>query len=274
MEKKVVIHVDDIGSSRDANRAAFSLLQNGSATSWSIMVPGKWFLEAIDCVRKNTSIDIWVHLTLTSEWDHPFLKWKPTLLWSEVPSLIDTEWYLRSNVDDVLAKADPEEIKEEIINQIKIAQSTGINISHIDSHMWILLHEKFFPIYQEVADRFAIQPFLARSRPWDGKWNWFYGCDDSVDNLVSHGYKTFDHFDANSLSPWKKEYSTYCKDRIQSIKAGTTYFLIHVLDNHCTNEWMTPDYGNRLKEYRFFGSDVASKIFTENKIQKITMNQL
>ena len=274
LEKKAVVHIDDIWSSLNANRAAFSLLDTWRANSWSIMVPGHWFSDAVDRKNHITKYDIWVHLTLTSEWLTGALRWKPTLPLHEVPSLVDSDWYFRSAIDDVLYKAHPEEIRNELMHQIIIAQKSWIAVSHIDSHMWVLLHEKMFPLYKELADVFRIQPFLAKSKPWDRRWNRFYGCDKYIDNLVDNWFKVFDDFDANSLYQWEKDYNMHCRDRIQSIKVWTTYFLLHVLDDDIKDIEKTPDHLARQNEYRFFGSDIADRVFEEQHIKKITVKEL
>lgn len=274
MEKKVVVHIDDIGSSISANRAAFSLLDRWCASSWSIIVPAHWFLDAVNEQNHIDAYDIWVHLTLTSEWLTNVLKWKPTLPLHEVPSLVDPDWCFRPTIDDVLYKANPEEIRNELIHQIVIAQRAWINVSHIDSHMWVLLHENMFPLYKELADIFKIQPFITKSKPWDGKWNRFYGCDSYIDDLIDSWFKSFDHFEANSLYHWEKDYNAHCIDRINSLKGGTTYFLLHVLGDNINEIERTPDFMARQKEYHFFRSDIANKVFEEQHIKKITMKEL
>lgn len=274
MSKRVVVHIDDIWSSVSANKAAFDLFDNWGASSWSIIVPGHWFSDLVARKHDIATYDLWVHLTLTSEWLNEALKWKPTLPVHEVSSLVDSNWYFWPEVDDVLYKAHPEEIRKELINQVIIAQKSWIDVSHIDSHMWVLLHEKLFFIYKELADIFKTQPFLVKSKPWEGLWNWFYRCDKHIDGLINTWFNVLDNFDANSLYQWEKKYNLHCIDRIQSIKEWTTYFLLHVLGDDVVDTEKTPDYLARQNEYHFFGSDIVHKIFEEQSIKKITMKEL
>lgn len=274
MSKRVVVHIDDICSSMSANKAAFYLLDNWRASSWSIIVPGHWFSGLVDRKHDINKYDLWVHLTLTSERLTETLKYKPTLPLNEVSSLVDSNWYFWPEIDDVLYKARPEEIRKELINQVIIAQKYWIDVSHIDSHMWVLLHEKLFFIYKELANIFKIQPFLVKSKPWEGLWNRFYRCDKHIDDLVNKWFNVFDNFDANSLYQWEKKYNPHSIDRIMSIKEWTTYFLLHVLDDDVNDIEKTPDYLARQNEYRFFWSDIADNIFEEQHIKKITMKEL
>ena len=274
MEKRIVIHVDDMGSSISANRAAFSLLQNGHASSGSIMVPGNWFSDIIEQTNKIQDMDLWIHLTLTSERGDEERKRKPTLPRFEVPSLVDANWYFWPNIDDVLHKANAEEIRRETMNQIIIAQESGINISHIDSHMWVLLHKELFPIYQELAMVFNIQPFIAFSKPWEKKGNRFYDCDTHINNLKTHWFKVFDNLDANSLYHWEKQYNLHCRERITSVKQWTTYFLIHALDENTSDRDKTPDYQARQNEYVFFSSWEGRALLESEGIEKISMKNL
>ena len=274
MDKRVVFHIDDIWSSLSANRAALDLLKNGRATSWSIMVPCSGFSDAISKTKKIKNIDLWVHLTLTSEWLSDNLKWRPTLPSQEVPSLIDDRWYFLSSVDDILHKANPEEIKKELINQVEIAENSGIDISHLDSHMWVLFHKKLFPLYKDLANIFKIQPFLTRPKPLDTLWHWFYECDQYIDDLVSEWFNVFDGFDADSLYQWKKDYNLHCIDRIKSIETWTTYFLLHVLDNNVNDIEKTPDFLARQNEYNFFRSNILDTLIEDQDIKKIMVKEL
>ena len=72
MVQRVVIHADDVGFCHGANRAFVELSKLGAITSGSVMVPCPWFTEiaqiaATDAVSNAPSLDVGVHLTLTSE---------------------------------------------------------------------------------------------------------------------------------------------------------------------------------------------------------------
>jgi len=271
MNKRVVIHIDDIGSSTATNRAAFDLIQNKYASSWSVMVPCNWFTEIVKNIKEINNIDLGIHLTLTSEWENENLKRKPTLPAQEVSSLIDNRWYFLPTVEYVLYKAELGEVRKELINQIEIAQKSWLSISHMDSHMWVLLHSRLFPIYKELVEIFKIQPFIANPGKWDVIGTWFYWCEDHIDKLTKLWFKVFDHFDPNSLC---EDSSLSIENRIKAIKEWTTYFLSHVLPRDLKEEDKTPDYMFRQKEYESLKSKSIKQLLKDNNIDIINMKDI
>jgi chitin disaccharide deacetylase len=274
LRKEVILHIDDIGISKSANRSALNLFQKWRATSGSIIVPWQWFEDIRMKKDAFNKYDIWVHLTLTSERLLETLKRKPTLPKEEVSSLINKDWYFLSNIDDILYKSKHEEIKKELINQILIAKNAWIEVSHIDSHMGVLLHKKLFHIYIDIANIFWLQPFIVKPKITDTLWNWFYDCDRFIDDALNSWFKIIDNFDSDSLYKWDKSYSNHCIERINSIKGWTTYFLLHVLDDHTNANEQTSDYILRNKEYKFFNSKLSDDIFKLKNINKITTKHI
>ncbi len=271
--KKIIIHIDDIGVSKSANKASFDLLNSWFATSGSIMIPCKWFEDAIENYKKNIALDLWVHLTLTSERDNESMKWRPTLPISEVPSLVDKNGYFHSTLDEVFENANYEDIKKELCSQLEISLKAWLKPSHYDSHMGVLLHKKLFNIYLEIATLFKIQPFISQPKEWDSLGNRFYDCDIYIDKLKQIGFSVLDHYDANSLYNWN-DFNEYSKNRLKQIQDGTTYFLIHVLGEQIDYEDLCSDYISRQKEYDFFKSNEVKDILNQKDIQLISVKQL
>jgi len=248
-QRKVIFHIDDIWCSESTNRAAFALFWQWKATSGSIMVPCKSFNQISE--YDLTDLDLWVHLTLTSERDNPWQKRWPTLPISEVPSLVDKDWFFWRTLDEVYAFSDIDQIYHELNNQILIAKQAWINISHIDSHMGVLLHRKLFPLYAQLAIDNNIQPFICYPKQTDTAWNRFYHCQDMIQLLRDKGFHVLTAYEPNSLYSWD-DHTTHLQKRIENCSPGTTYFLIHVLDNNTCDEEKSPDYKARQNEYEDF----------------------
>jgi len=66
----------------------------------------------------------------------------------------------------------------------------------------------------------------------------------------------------------------HCIERINGIKGWTTYFLLHVLDDHTNENEQTSDYILRNKEYKFFNSKSSDDIFKLKDINKITTKHI
>ena len=62
--------------------------KEGIETSVEIIVPSPWFPEAVKMLNENPSLDVGVHIAITSEWDH--IKYRPV---SNCPSLTDEDGY-------------------------------------------------------------------------------------------------------------------------------------------------------------------------------------
>ncbi len=130
--KLLIIHADDLGVSHSENMASIYAMENGAVNSASIMVPCPWFPEIAEYAKKNQTLDLGLHLTLTSEWD--FYKWGPVSSKDAVLSLVNSNGYFFSSVDSLSMFAKPLEVELELRNQINKAKKTGIDITHLDTH--------------------------------------------------------------------------------------------------------------------------------------------
>ena len=148
-DKVVIFHVDDIGMSHDTNRGTIKVLEEGLATSFSIMMPTPWVPEINHYLQQNEGLDAGLHLTLTSEWSE--YRWGPLAGKNQVPGLVDTEGCMWGSVKGVVMNASADEVELEIRAQIDRAETMGIDITHLDSHMGTLFEMKFIERYVKVG---------------------------------------------------------------------------------------------------------------------------
>lgn len=134
--KVVIFHVDDAGMSYPANLGTIKAMEEGLATSCSIMMPCSWVSGYVQHLKDHPDTDAGLHLTLTSEW-LPY-RWGPLAGKSQVPGLVDAEGCLWKSVSQVVTNATPDEVETEIRAQIERADSMGIKYTHLDSHMGTL----------------------------------------------------------------------------------------------------------------------------------------
>jgi chitin disaccharide deacetylase len=133
--KVIILHVDDAGMSVNSNEGAINSIEKGVATSTSIMMPCPWAASFTKYAAEK-NYDAGLHLTLTSEWDN--YRWGPLAGKSEVPGLVDSEWCLYPEPEDVIKHASADEIEKEIRAQLKRAEMLGLHPTHLDSHMGTL----------------------------------------------------------------------------------------------------------------------------------------
>jgi hypothetical protein len=147
--KVVIFHVDDVGMSHNSNMGAIRAVEDGLATSLSIMMPCSWVPEYAAYLNEHPDVDAGIHLTLTSEWKN--YRWGPVAGRSVVPGLVDGNGYLWKGVLSVLNNATADEVETEIRAQIDKARSMGIAPTHLDSHMGTCFAEQFIERYVKVG---------------------------------------------------------------------------------------------------------------------------
>ena len=147
--RAVIFHVDDAGMSHDSNMGTKKAIENGVASSLSIMMPCSWVPECAAWLRENPKVDAGIHLTLTAEWKH--YRWGPVAGASAVPGLVDEGGYLWDSVPDVAAHATPDEVEAEMRAQIDKAIAMGIQPTHLDSHMGTCFQPQFIERYVKVG---------------------------------------------------------------------------------------------------------------------------
>ena len=139
--KVIIFHVDDAGMSINSNEGAINSIEKGVATSTSIMMPCPWAASfAKYAVGKG--YDAGLHLTLTSEWRH--YRWAPLAGVKQVPGLVDSEWCLWPEPEDVIKHASADEVEAEIRAQLARALSVGLHPTHLDSHMGTLFASRAY----------------------------------------------------------------------------------------------------------------------------------
>jgi len=147
--KAVIFHVDDAGMSHDSNMGTKKAIENGVATSLSIMMPCSWVPECAQWLEENPQVDAGIHLALTAEWKR--YRWGPVAGPSVVPGLMDEDGYLWHSVPQVVSHASPNEVEAEMRAQVDKAIAMGIRPTHLDSHMGTCFQPTYVDRYVKVG---------------------------------------------------------------------------------------------------------------------------
>ena len=159
--KLLILHADDVGMSHSVNRASLEALEKGWITSASILVPAPWFAEVATWARAHPNADLGIHLALNSEWTT--LRWGPISGRSEVPTILAPDGYLPLLTDGV-GRTNPREVERELRAQIDLARRSGVNITHLDSHMGALFGaESVFNVYLGLGQSYGLPLLLERA---------------------------------------------------------------------------------------------------------------
>ena len=215
-DRVLIIHCDDVGMSHANNEAAAEVLDYGLVTSVSVMMPCAWVSGWLPYMKAHPETDMGLHLTLTSEYD--FYRWTPLAGKNQVPGLADEHGCLPDNVGLVVENATADEVELEIRAQIDRAQTMGLPITHMDSHMGTLFRPEFIERYVKVGIEKQI-PILMVPR-----------AGEIAEKVWEGGLPVLDHVHTDSYN-WKTtdtdEKVAHYVDAIRNLKPGITYMIIH-----------------------------------------------
>ena len=136
---RLIVRGDDMGYSHSGNEALIKSFKEGIETSIEVIVPSPWFPEAVKMLKENGSVDVGIHLALTSEWDN--IKWRPL---TNSPSLQDSNGYFfpmvypnKAYPQQSIKENNPkiEDVEREFRAQIELGLKLIPRISHISAHM-------------------------------------------------------------------------------------------------------------------------------------------
>jgi len=220
-DRVLIIHSDDIGMSLANNRGSAEALEFGLVTSVSVMMPCPWVSDWLAYMKDHPNVDCGLHLTLTSEYDG--YRWPPVAGKQVVPGLADAHGCLPDNVGLVVENATADEVEAEIRAQIDRAQTMGLPITHLDTHMGTLFEPEFLERFVKVGIEKQI-PIIMRARRGNeniSKWakkTWDGGLPvlDYV-HTASYNWKTTD----------LDEKVAHYIQAIRDLKPGVTEMIIH-----------------------------------------------
>ena len=267
--KLLIVHADDIGVAHSVNRATISALEKKGVNSGSIMVPCAWFPEIADHARRNPSLDLGLHLTLTAEWKN--YKWDGVLPNNEIPSLINQSGFFYASAEDVAKNAVPAEVENEISAQVERAIAFGIDPTHLDSHMGTLFQTpELFQIYQNVGKKYKIPVFVPMS--WIGEVPELNAVLDpgiiTVQSTVMVGPDVL-------ADKWKDAYD----QAIRELKPGLNELIVHLaydddeMQAVCIDH---PDYGSawRQRDYDYVVGREFKELLKAENINLVTYRQI
>ncbi len=255
----VILNCDDLGSSHAANLAALEAMEQGVATSATLMVPCPWALEA---VRLFEGKDVGVHLTLTAE--YPNYRWRSL---TGAASLHDEEGFLPRTAGEVWAKARLEDIAAECRAQIDQALAWGVDVTHLDSHMGVNQTEpRCYELYLQLASEYRLPLRMA------GK-----GAEDALGFPIrapaqARGIVHPDDF----LFRWKNPTTELLKKRVPAMAPGSvTEFLIHpVLDGPELRGYDLDAAQVRVDDHACAMDPDIAALFEAEKIERISFRPL
>lgn len=267
-DRLVIIHTDDIGMCHASVQAFQDLWAFGTITSGATMVPCPWFPAVARMCRENPAIDMGVHATLNAEWES--YRWGPVSTRESDSGLIDGSGYFHQWHQAVYDNAKPEAVEKEVNVQIERALATGMDITHVDSHMGTIMSPLFIQSYIQAASSRLLPSMLPRL---DAQGIEMMGVGEQervmytpiMQALESMGLPMLDGLLAMPLNePSQSTQMEIAKELLGNLPEGITHFVLHPSIDTPELRAIAPDWESRVANYNVFMSDEL-KMFIEKE---------
>jgi len=270
-DRLVIIHVDDVGMCHASLQGFIDLWGFGTISSGAMMVPCPWFMAVAEWARQNPGVDLGVHGTVNSEWDG--YRWGPVSTQEQATGLMDAEGYFHKREPAAWEQADPEAVRIEVETQAERALAAGIDVTHIDTHMGTITHPKFIAGYIQTLTRFQTPGLLPRQ---DVQGFMALGFSEEeatmyagmIQQLEEQGFPMIDVIDYLSLEDPTNQVEI-AKQKLGSLPAGITHFLMHPAIDTAELRAITPDWDCRVANYNAFMSQEIKDFIKNEGIQLI-----
>ena len=262
--KLLIIHADDLGLSSSENIASIKAIKIGVVNSGSIMATCPKFHEMVDISKTHPEIDLGIHLTLTSEWES--YKWGPVLPSSEVASLVDSDGYFFKEIITLLKNIKYEDVEKELLAQINRILESGIDLTHIDTHMMTAFSDsKMQNIYIKLGKKFKLPVLLNEKMS-------IHNFDILKEFMINHLYYA-------QPENYRIGLDIFYRDVINSVKPGLNCILVHTAYDDEEMQNVTQDTINhgskwRQKDFDFFTSNECKELINNSNIQMITWREI
>jgi len=230
-KRVLILHHDDLGLLHAQNAAYIEL---GYPTG-SVMVPCAW---AVAMVRHSRG-DLGVHLTLTSEWEAP--RFRPL---TSGASLCDPSGFFWRTVEEAWLHLEADEVEQELRAQIQAAQAMGLDITHLDTHMGVVLRPDLAQIYLKLTQEFCLPAFIPESLEALDLPAWMR--NPLEDLLGCTSLPRVRWLDSYPIPPVQRR--TWYLDALSKAGPGV-YHLIHHAAVPTPEAQMLPDWERRRADY-------------------------
>jgi predicted glycoside hydrolase/deacetylase ChbG (UPF0249 family) len=271
----VVIHADDLGMSHGANLAFADLCGFGTCSAGSVMVPCPWFQELAAMARGNQTLDIGVHLTLTSEM--PGYRWRPLTRPPASAGLTDADGFFHADTATVRARANRIAIRDEMEAQIDQALAAGINVTHLDDHMGAPLAPEFVDIAVDIAVERRLPLVLCPELTEYGGTHNMIGADEArfrreVARAADRGLRVFNRIVETNWSRTDAADLAY-RAMIDKLGKGVSFLALHFARPGDIEAIDPSGHRFRTDEYTLFATSAFRDFLHDAAIEIVGMRQ-
>ncbi len=269
-DRVAIIHADDVGMCQASVSAFADLVDFGLVSSAATMVPCGWFSALAGYCRQHPSADVGVHLTITCEWDT--YRWGPISTRDPQSGLMDDEGFFYRSSNDAAAHGDPAAVAVEVKAQIARALASGVDATHIDTHMGTMTYPPFIPHYIQAALEHRLPIMFFR---WGEEQLRERGYDAErvaqalrlIETLEAQNMPLIDHIAGMPLDGEKP--LELAQQTFAALEPGITHFILH--PSHDTPELraIAPDWQARVADFELFTSEKLRQFIQDAGIHVI-----
>jgi len=151
---RLVVNADDFGTSEEVNEAVIRAFREGVLKSCSLIVTGSAFDHAVRLAKGNRGLAVGIHLVT--------IMGRPVLPGSQIPNLVDEEGNFLDNPRSAglkyyFSKQARLELRRELAAQFEKFKSTGLELSHIDSHLHMHVHPVIFDEAVKLGEHYGVR---------------------------------------------------------------------------------------------------------------------
>lgn len=151
--KRLIVTADDVGLHEAMTLGAIRTHREGVVTACSVVANGRAFDHAITHLKENPGLEVGAHLCFVEE--------LPLLPPSRVRSLIDAKNHFHRDHRQfawrhALKRIDLRELESELRAQLERLISTGVRVTHLNSHQHLHAFPAIFDVFQKLAAEYGI----------------------------------------------------------------------------------------------------------------------
>jgi predicted glycoside hydrolase/deacetylase ChbG (UPF0249 family) len=261
----LIVNCDDFGMHDAVNAAVVESIENGIASSCSLMVPCPAAANAMRLLRERPHIPFGIHLAFIR--DSSEYRWGPVAAKADVPSLLDPgtdELYVNAPAQRtaLLAKAKLTEVERELRAQIDAVVDEGLAPTHLD---WHCLadggRDDIFDLAMVLAEEYSLA-----ARVW---------LDDGRRKAREHGKPVVDNPFLDSFSIGLHDEATSYARMLRDLPPGLNEWAVHPA--HGTEQWQTIEPSGwqiRQSDQAFLTSPRARDLLDDEAITVIDYRPL
>jgi len=270
-DRVMIIHADDIGMCHSSAAAMDGLMNAGIVSSMATMVVCPWFPAVAEYFRAHPAIDLGLHFTVTSEWET--FRWGPLSTRDPDSGLLDGAGFFHQASEAVHRSGKAAAVKAELEAQMARAQTAGIDLTHVDSHMITVWHPKFLAAYLQIPARQGVPPLFMRmdeagAREMGNDANHAAALARMSGEMEAQGMPLFDRFFVMPLENAEDRVAA-AQRAMSDLAPGLTYFVLHPACDTPELRAIAPDWRSRVADYQVFTSDGLRKFVRQSGIQVV-----